>query len=101
MITNLFSISLFIPVTDELKNLDLNMDMTGFTLQMCSSNQTWNFLQPLTFALHMRCRLNPWFQIELRLIGESMLFNLSIHNILKLKYFLETLHDQIQVFIVY
>lgn len=71
--------------------------MTGFALKMCGSNKRWNFFQPLTFSLNLKCHLNPWFQIEVRFVGESLLFNLSFHYVLELYHFLRTVIRQFQV----
>lgn len=98
---NLTFISFVNFVLDEMKSVDLKIDLTGFTLQLQDSSETWSFLQPLTFSLNVKCNLHPWFQIELHFIGESMLFNLSFHHMMKLHLFISNIQEQFQVFPIY
>ncbi|KFM80929.1 hypothetical protein X975_03038, partial [Stegodyphus mimosarum] len=80
---------------DELKSTELNVKVSSIILQSHSVKETWNFLQPLSFSLTVKCHFNPWFQIELCIVGESLLLNLSLHHILKLKEIIKAIQEQL------
>ncbi|XP_035210201.1 vacuolar protein sorting-associated protein 13B-like isoform X2 [Stegodyphus dumicola] len=80
---------------DELKSTELNVKVSSIILQSHSVKETWNFLQPLSVSLTVKCHFNPWFQIEFCIVGESLLLNLSLHHILKLKEIIKAIEEEL------
>ncbi|GIX81404.1 vacuolar protein sorting-associated protein 13B [Caerostris extrusa] len=54
---------------DNVKCLDLKLNMSSLIIQISSFDLTWNFLEPLSFSTLLKCHLKPCLQIELCILG--------------------------------
>ncbi|GFU94519.1 vacuolar protein sorting-associated protein 13B [Trichonephila clavipes] len=81
---------------DDIKCLDLNLNVSSFILQILKSGQEWNVFKPLTFSTVLKCHLKPCLQIELCALGESLLLNISLYHVLIMKGLIEAIIMHIQ-----
>ncbi|GIY83883.1 vacuolar protein sorting-associated protein 13B [Caerostris darwini] len=81
---------------DNVKCLDLKLNMSSLIVQISSFDQTWNFLEPLSFSTLLKCHLKPCLQIELCILGESLLLNISLFHGLKMKMLIEAILKHFQ-----